>query len=204
MPGLEPYARIRISLQEIEPEIWRRVDVPLGVNLRGLHDVIQALFGWADYHLFEFRIGEKLYGVPAPDEDYGRKIMHAKSMKLATISAKGIKQFDYVYDFGDNWRLSIELESVGETDPKLWYPLFIDGARRGPPEDCGSVPGYYDFVKAVAKPRSRDHRRLTEWYGGPYDPNDLDLPAIRNRLGLISQRREAGKIAYAKSVARRA
>ena len=40
MPGKEPYARIRISLQDIGPEIRRRVELPLGMNLRGLHDVI--------------------------------------------------------------------------------------------------------------------------------------------------------------------
>ena len=30
---IEPIARIRIELQEIEPKIWRRVDVPLSATL---------------------------------------------------------------------------------------------------------------------------------------------------------------------------
>ena len=41
----EKIARIRIFLTEIEPTIWRRVDVPLGMSLKGLHDVIQAAGG---------------------------------------------------------------------------------------------------------------------------------------------------------------
>jgi hypothetical protein len=203
MPDQEPYARIRISLRDIDPEIWRRVDLPLGMSLRGLHDVIQATIGWGDYHLFEFRIGEKRYGVPAPGEDFGRKILHAKSVKLAALVAKGIDRFDYVYDFGDNWEMAIAIESTGETDPALFYPLFVDGARRGPPEDVGGFPGYDDFLEAVTNRRNPDHKRLIEWYGGPYDPDDLDLRAMRERLGLICQRREAGKVAYAKSAARR-
>ena len=38
----EKIARLRISLKHIEPEIWRLVEVPLGMSLKGLHDVIRA------------------------------------------------------------------------------------------------------------------------------------------------------------------
>ena len=87
--GTEQLARVRISLKGIEPEIWRRVDVPLGMSLKGLHDVIQAVMGWRDYHLFEFQIGQKLYGLPDPPDDYGRKVLHAKLAKLEAVIAKG-------------------------------------------------------------------------------------------------------------------
>ena len=49
---IEPVARIRIELQDIEPKIWRRVDVPLSSTLLALHDIIQAAFGWTHSHLF--------------------------------------------------------------------------------------------------------------------------------------------------------
>ena len=71
-------------------------------------------------------------------------------------------------------------------------------ARRGPPEDVGSVPGYYDFLEAVSNPRHREHRRLVEWYGGPYDPDDINLTELRFRLAQIAKRRHAGKAAYDK------
>ena len=41
---IEPIARIRIELQEIEPKVWRRVDVPLSSTLLALHDFIQFAF----------------------------------------------------------------------------------------------------------------------------------------------------------------
>jgi hypothetical protein len=62
----EPIARVRINLAHITPEVWRRVEVPLGLNLKGLHDVIQAAFGWLDYHLFEFQIGDYILDVAVP------------------------------------------------------------------------------------------------------------------------------------------
>ena len=194
----EPIARVRISLKEIEPEIWRQVEVPLGLSLKGLHDVIQAAMGWQDYHLFEFRIGEKLYGIPDPERD----VLQAKLVKIETIVAKGFDCFDYVYDFGDDWEHAIVIEAIGPADPALKYPRFIDGARRGPPEDVGGIPGYYNFLDIAAKPRHRDHRHLIEWYGGPYDPEDIDLLQTRLRLGAIAKRRHAGKAAFAKGKAK--
>ena len=97
------------------------------MTLKGLHDVVQAVFGWQDYHLFEFRIGEKLYGIPEPEEDFDRKVMHAKLVKLETLFAKGIDRFDYVYGFGDNWKLEIVIERVGEAEPPRLtvIPLFL-------------------------------------------------------------------------------
>jgi hypothetical protein len=198
MSSPEKIARIRISLQEIEPEIWRAVEVPLGMSLKGLHDVIQAVFGWEGYHLFEFTIGEKLYGVPDPEEDFGREVLSAKLAKLDALVAKGVDRFGYIYDFGDGWEHAIAIEAVIDADPALKYPRFLAGARRGPPEDSGGVPGYYHFLEAVTKPRHREHREMIEWHGGPYDPDDIDLFNLRLRLGTIAKRRHAGKAAFAK------
>lgn len=195
----EQIARIRIGLAHIAPEIWRRVEVPLSLHLKGLHDVIQAVFGWEDYHLFEFRIGEKVYGVPAPGEDYCRKILQARSMRLATLVAKGIERFDYIYDFGDNWEHVVAIEAVYEADPTMLYPRFLDGARRGPPEDAGGPPGYEHYLAATADRRHPDHREMIAWRGGPYDPEKIDLALLHFRLAGIVQRRETGKAAFEKS-----
>jgi len=98
----EKVARIQIALKDIEPAIWRLVEVPLGMNLKGLHDVIQAVFGWENHHLFEFHIGKKRYGIPSPEWDRDRKVLQAKSVRLAALVSRGMDHFDYIYDFGDN------------------------------------------------------------------------------------------------------
>lgn len=193
----EQIARIRISLNHIAPEIWRRVEVPLGTHFKGLHDVIQAAMGWQDYHLFEFRIAEKRYGIP--EGKWDREILQAKSIKLAVLVSKGVNRFDYVYDFGDDWEHTIAIESVVDADPALKYPRFVAGARRAPPEDVGGPPGFFDFLEAMVNPKHSEHRHLVEWYGKPYDPDDLDLLNLRLRLGALAKRRHAGKLAYAKS-----
>ena len=134
MTSPDRIARLRISLEEIEPEIWRRVEVPLAVPLKGLHDVIQAAMGWEDYHLFEFRVGRKIYGIPDPAWDVDRKVMNARSVRLAALVAKGIDRLEYVYDLGDNWRHVVTIEAVGPPAPAQLYPRFMDGARLAHPK----------------------------------------------------------------------
>jgi hypothetical protein len=199
MTSTDRIARLRISLEEIEPEVWRRVEVPLAVHLKGVHDVIQAAMGWEDYHLFEFRVGQRIYGIRDPAWDFDRKVMNARGVRLAALVARGIDRLEYVYDLGDNWRHVVTIEAVEPPAPAQLYPHFVEGARRCPPEDVGGVIGYYEFLEAVREPRHPEHRRMLEWYGGAYDPDDADLPLIRRRIGLLANRRAAGQAAYAKS-----
>ena len=95
---IEPIARIRIELQEIEPKIWRRVDVPLSSTLLALHDFIQFAFRWTDSHLFEFKIGDRTYGDPENDDFGERRIYKATSIRLKTVVDRGIE-----------WHLLLEL-----------------------------------------------------------------------------------------------
>ena len=191
----EMVARVRITLKDIEPEIWRRVAVPLDISLKGLHDVIQAVMAWQDYHLFEFRISDRVYGTPDPEWVSDRKVYQARLARLETFVAQGVTAFDYVYDMGDNWEHVITIEAVEAGDDAQKYPLFIEGARRAPPEDVGSVPGYYEFLEAVTTPRHRERKRMLEWHGRLYDPDEIDALIIRLRLGDIARRRHTGKLA---------
>ncbi len=55
---------------DTDPPIWREVEVPTSITLKVLHDIVQAVMGWFDYHLWEFTIGVRKYGLPM-DEDWG-------------------------------------------------------------------------------------------------------------------------------------
>lgn len=79
---IEPVARVRIELRDLEPKIWRRVDVPLSSTHAALNDIIQVSFHWQDCHLYEFVVGERVYGVPT--EFYDRKVYKASAIRLKT------------------------------------------------------------------------------------------------------------------------
>lgn len=194
-------ARLRITLSDTDPTIWRVVDVPVEASLKMVHDIIQAAMGWQDYHLWEFEADERRYGLPDPEwpDD---TLAAAKNTKLKTLIDRGIRQLDYTYDMGDNWHHSIVIEAVEPGQPDTKYPRYINGARRCPPEDCGGTPGFENFLAAIANPKHPDHAELIEWYagsyGGAYQPDTIDELIAKRRIAAIAIRRTAGQAAYAK------
>ena len=65
MPSIDyTIIQARVTLQDIEPPIWRHLLLPPPLNLAELHHVLQAAFGWRDEHLHEFIIGGLIYGAP--------------------------------------------------------------------------------------------------------------------------------------------
>ena len=87
-----------------------------------------------------------------------RRIYKAASIRLKSVVDRGIEQFLYVYDFGDNWRHDLFIEEVRDGEPDVDYPVFVDGERRGPPEDVGGVTGFMEFLEAMPEPAPRGAR----------------------------------------------
>ena len=201
-PDIDCVATLRITLEDIEPAIWRRIVVPMTTNLRGLHDIIQAVMLFEDCHLFQFDVGDRRnkrrYGIPNRESGW-EEIADARSFKLGKLVEKGIERFTYTYDFGDDWRHTIIIEAVSNADPAIEYPLFVEGARRAPPEDVGGVPGFEAFLNAMAKPQHPEYVNLIRWYGGIFDPEDIGLDEIGRRIKKIVRRRTIGKAAFAKN-----
>jgi hypothetical protein len=52
------------------------------------------------------------------------------------------------------------------------------GARRCPPEDCGGIHGYAEFLQTIAAPSHPEHESTLQWAGGAYDPDEFTLSAV--------------------------
>ena len=200
---IEPIARIRIELQEIEPRVWRRVDVPLSSNLLALHDFIQFAFRWTDSHLFEFEIRDRRYGQPEYDRNADERLCEAARIRLKTVVDRGIEQLLYVYDFGDNWRHDLFIEEVRDGERDVDYPVFVAGERRGPPEDVGGVTGFMEFLEAVRNPLHEEHEAMVRWYGRRFEPDDIDERRVRMSLETAAARRRGPLMSHRGSTRRR-
>jgi hypothetical protein len=178
--------RVSITLLDVDPAIWRRIEVPTSMTLEGLHDVIQIVMGWADYHLHHFQSGSVMYGAPTPDD---REMHDGRKIKLSTALVDGERVFDYVYDYGDNWCCVVVLEAIAPMIPSVTYPRLVEGARRGPPEDVGGPWGYGEFLEAIADKKHERHKELLEWCGGDFDPQQFDIDEINRRLASLAPRK---------------
>jgi hypothetical protein len=199
-------ARPMITLDGSRPVIWRSIEVPLTTSLLALHEVIQAVMLFENYHLFEFVTGtrgaETRYTTPVPsddlaDDDFG-DTTDASETKLGTLIEVGIKRMTYTSDFGDNWQHTILIESVAAADPKTSYPRFINGANRAPPEDVGGIYGFEHFINVMAKPHHPEYADIKQWYGKTFDPKDISEAAIAKRIAKLARRKKPKKTATAK------
>lgn len=131
-------------------ETWRELDVPSSISFKQLHGIIQKVFGFEDYHNYEFKIPHKL-----PDKNY----VDLNNIKM-TISYEnceniGISEiFDeysiilYVYDFGDNWEIIIE--KVEDIDYDKKTVLITDYCGKfNPIDDMGGLDAFEEIVEAV-------------------------------------------------------
>jgi hypothetical protein len=173
--------QLKITLQDVEPAIWRRVQIP-DCSLEKLHLIVQPSMGWSNYHLWSFKIAGENYG-DDPDGEMG--MSSPRKTKLGAIVDQGVKKFSYVYDFGDNWEHEIKIEKVLQADPKVKYPRCLEGARACPPEDCGGPWGYPNFIEAVSNPAHAEHEEMLEWIGGKFDPEAFDPKTVNRHLAAL-------------------
>ena len=164
------------------------------MNLKAVHTVIQAAMGWLDYHLWEFATGESRYGMLLPnDPDWNERIKDAARTKLSALLTPGIREVGYVYDMGDNWQHKIIVEKLNAAEPGARYPQFLGGERRCPPEDCGGFHGYYEFLENITSKQSKTRKAALDWYGRPYDPDEIDEQQIISTLSRIANTRRPSR-----------
>ncbi len=177
--------QLHIELRGTKPKVWRRVLVPETITLQKLHWVIQAAFGWGHAHLHEFIAGDgERYGTPDPDFDEPGSVS-SENTRLTTALRRST--LSYVYDFGDYWDHRIQVEKTLAADPLFTLPFCVGGACATPPEDCGGVPGYADFVRVMADANDPEHENLAEWIGVEnWDPKFFDSIAANDRLAEIT------------------
>jgi hypothetical protein len=195
IPASERVYQFRVSLLEIKPPIWRRIQVK-DCTLDKLHEHIQTAMGWTNSHLHHFEMADrKLYGDPLLMHENFVEMGYADSTvtKISQILPRDGKRFrfGYEYDFGDSWGHEVLFEGCLRAEPGQKYPLCVEGARACPPEDVGGPWSYPEFLEALADPEHEEHEQYREWIGGRFDSESFD-PATatrRMRRGLPDWRR---------------
>jgi len=177
--------RIKITLEHVEPAVWRRIEVPGDVTLDQLHAIIQRVMGWDDYHMWSFQVGKTEYQPETADlfdSGDGPQSRSAEGTTLAQATEGRRISFRYWYDFGDDWFHALKVERVADPEPGAIYPRCLEGARACPPEDCGGPWGYQNFLDAVSNPKHPAREEMLEWIGGEWDAEAFDLARVNKAI----------------------
>ena len=172
--------QLKITLEHVEPAVWRRVVVSDSLTFLQLHDVIQRAMGWEDCHMHEFELaGPRIrIGTDEPDGfmDFGDRepCLPEHQTRLADVLA-GKRKLRYWYDFGDDWWHTIAIEKRLPADSAAAPAELIAGENACPPEDCGGPWGYPEMMAAAVDPAHPEHGEIRDWLGDEFDPTAFDL-----------------------------
>ncbi|AEM78237.1 plasmid pRiA4b ORF-3 family protein [Thermoanaerobacter wiegelii] len=199
---------LKVTLEMENHNIWRRLVVPINSTFTQLHMVLQAAFGWLDYHLHEFFIyGDELQDVSLINHssyikarykpivnlvsneeafdypnDTGIEMRFEKGIKLSEYIPK-YKRLLYVYDFGDNWKHYIEVEKVIDDYDKN-YAICIDGEGNAPPEDVGGEFGYDKFLEIIPDKNNPEYEGTLVW--GEYQGyKDFNISEVNKNIKFV-------------------
>lgn len=135
---------VNITMVHVEPAVRRRVIMPAGATFNRLHEMIQQMSEFESYltdqpqHFFEVEVD----GLCITDNPVRRDELKDSNtltpklptrVKIDTYLEKH-KQLIYTYDFGADWRFSIELEEIVD-DYHFGFPTLLDGEGTAPPEN---------------------------------------------------------------------
>ena len=182
MVTAETVFQLKIHLCDVSPMVWRRVLTEASTSIAELHAIIQAVMGWEDLHLHQFRIHGKTYGI---HRDGGMSFSDdPDQVRLCDFKPCKRERFLYEYDMGDLWQHEIRLERILPLEPRKRYPVCTGGHGDCPPEDCGGPSGFRALMEELASSllEAREDallvaRRLLDFYqGGPrptYDDEEF-------------------------------
>ena len=177
--------QFKVTLRDIRPPVWRRIQVPCTYTFWDLHVAIQDAMGWLDCHLHMFSIRNPVdgtrteIGIPVDDPFMDeRPQLVGWEVPIANYFTLMSRKATYDYDFGDNWQHSVVLEQVAPADASASYPACVAGRRRCPPEDCGGVFGYERFLEIVRDPTHEEYEGTLTWAGGGFDPEGFDRARV--------------------------
>lgn len=131
-----------LKLELKDTNIWRRISFTEGTDFMDLHEIIQIIFGWEDYHMHEFRVGKMAIVSSLWEQDYDDiydNYSFEEDVDLDFILLNN-KRIYYTYDFGDDWEIRITVEKISDAEAEE-NPKIIAFRGDMAKEDCGGADG---------------------------------------------------------------
>lgn len=147
-------------------ETSRTVQIPKSINFKQLHMLIQKIFGFKDYHNYEFQIPNVNPGDEYFDLNNLKRTIGYEDTENVIIS----EVFDeshiafYTYDFGDNWEIVVHKQK--DINYKNKTALITDyTGKYNPIDDMGGIFVFEEIVEAANEGDDEDLIYILDDYG---------------------------------------
>lgn len=149
--------QIKISLDIVRPEVWRRAIVPAGITFSRLAAMLNDIMGWMGGHLYAVTTEERHYISGMPDDCFEELIPRGdfeivqkqgtdgQQIEIDSIFDRS-RRLSYIYDLGDEWIHTVLIEKTRD-DYDYQYPRILEGDGSCPPDDCGGPLSYMELVE---------------------------------------------------------
>ena len=154
--------------------VYRRIVAPIDMTFEELHSIMQIVFAWYDYHLYDFILIDKRGKIV----EYIESKKFKNKIPFKEYFKNGYKII-YRYDFKDNWRHEISIRKIYK-DEKV-HPICLLGEGITPPEEVGGASGYERFLEILSNPEEEEYESVMMWakFQG-YKPFDIEI--VNKRL----------------------
>ena len=130
-------------------EVRREIEIPDNISFLQLHNIIQKIFNFDNYHMWDFQVPEKLnenevnLGNPIETITYE----DASNVKIKDYLDKNDVLL-YVYDYGDNWEIVVHV--MERTDYKNKTAVILDfNGKYGPIDDIGGPMVFEEIMESL-------------------------------------------------------
>ena len=172
LTGMQAYKcrafELMVSLDLEVYKAERRLIIPADMKFAQFHKVLQYVFDWKNYHLYDFTIIDEktkkavVRMVPTEEDlEYDESAVLMDGHALAEFFPEH-KHMLYTYDMGDSWEHIIQLvQVIEEYDGEL--PYLLEASGQTPPEDVGGVGGFISFREIMLNPEHPEYAEMKEW-----------------------------------------
>jgi Plasmid pRiA4b ORF-3-like protein len=136
MPSRTHVFRVRLW-----PKIYRDIEIESSKSLYDLAAAIVRAFDFDLDHAFGFysKLDDYVFDSPVRYELFAdlngdREAQSVKRTPIAQAFPEPGSQMQFLFDYGDDWRLRVEVIGLGEKAPKPRYPKILKAVGKAPPQ----------------------------------------------------------------------
>lgn len=112
--------------------IWRRIAIPGNLDFDWLSSAILNAFRFDHDHLYSF-IYKNRFGLETRiNHPYLEEPLFADKVAVQDVLRQPGMSMIFLYDFGDNWEFTVELERIDPVDPALEKPKVLKKHGKSP------------------------------------------------------------------------